>query len=84
VPTAFAESLVNTGFGVEGATEIDIEEANAGYQAAYARLASSESPRADPLSSIVPDEGAFLREALSRVPPQLLAQAGLDPARDLA
>lgn len=60
-----------TGLDAAGATEIDVEEANAGYQAAYARLAASESARADPAAA-VPDENAFLKSALAAAPAPLL------------
>ncbi|EJD41525.1 importin alpha re-exporter [Auricularia subglabra TFB-10046 SS5] len=59
-----------TGLDAVGATEIDIEEANAGYQAAYARLAASESERKDPVPG-VPDPIAFLKAAFASAPPQL-------------
>lgn len=49
--------------GGTGLTEIDYEEQTAGYQAAYSRLAASESERVDPVG-YVGDMRAFLGRAL--------------------
>lgn len=49
-----------------GLTEIDYEEQSAGYQAAYSRLAASESGPVDPVA-YVGDVRAFLGRALARV-----------------
>lgn len=38
--------------GDAGMTAIDFEEQTAGYQAAYSRLAASETPEADPLEYV--------------------------------
>lgn len=46
-----------------GLTEIDFEEQTAGYQAAYSRLAASETPEADPVD-YVRDPQQFLGEGL--------------------
>ncbi|KZV93299.1 importin alpha re-exporter [Exidia glandulosa HHB12029] len=76
-PAATDVAAPPMGLEAVGATEIDIEEANAGYQAAYARLAASEVARADPAAA-VPDENAFLKSSLASAPPQLLQR--LDPS----
>jgi exportin-2 (importin alpha re-exporter) len=47
-------------------TAVDIEEQNAGYQAAYSRLAASEVVSVDPVAHIS-DPKAFLGQELSRV-----------------
>lgn len=52
--------------GDEGLTAIDFEEQNAGYQAAYSRLAASESGGVDPVAHIR-DPEAFLGLEISRV-----------------
>lgn len=49
----------------EGLTAIDVEEQNAGYQAAYSRLAASESVAADPVAHIR-DPQRYLGEELAR------------------
>jgi exportin-2 (importin alpha re-exporter) len=49
--------------GGTGLTEIDYEEQTAGYQAAYSRLAASESGPVDPVG-YVGDVRAFLGRAL--------------------
>lgn len=49
--------------GGTGVTEIDYEEQTAGYQAAYSRLAASESGPVDPVG-YVGDVRAFLGRAL--------------------
>lgn len=46
-----------------GLTEIDYEEQTAGYQAAYSRLAASESAEVDPVG-YVQDPQQFLGQAL--------------------
>jgi exportin-2 (importin alpha re-exporter) len=48
-----------------GITEIDYEEATAGYQAAYSRLAASESGPVDPVA-YVRDPRAYVRQQLQR------------------
>ncbi len=47
-------------------SSIDHEEQNAGYQAAFTRLAASEPPKFDPVA-YVPDTKVFLRSELSRL-----------------
>ncbi|KAG6917213.1 hypothetical protein DXG01_003418 [Tephrocybe rancida] len=49
-----------------GLTEIDFEEQTAGYQAAYSRLAASETPEADPVEYIR-DTQQFLGQELVRL-----------------
>lgn len=49
-----------------GLTEIDYEEQTAGYQAAYSRLAASESAAVDPVA-YVRDPKEFLGTELTRV-----------------
>ena len=49
---------VDTGF-----TSIDIEEQNAGYQAAYSKLAASETGYTDPVG-FIQDPQAFLGQSL--------------------
>lgn len=49
-----------------GLTEIDYEEQSAGYQAAYSRLAASESAPVDPVA-YVGDVRAFLGRGLARL-----------------
>jgi exportin-2 (importin alpha re-exporter) len=49
-----------------GLTAIDYEEQNAGYQAAYSRLAASEAAPIDPVASIR-DPREFLGQELMRV-----------------
>lgn len=46
-----------------GLTEIDYEEQTAGYQAAYSRLAASESAPVDPMAYVA-DVRGFLGQAL--------------------
>lgn len=50
----------------QGLTEIDHEEQNAGYQAAYSRLAASETAPADPVAW-VSDPQAYLGQELIRL-----------------
>jgi exportin-2 (importin alpha re-exporter) len=47
-----------------GITEIDYEEQTAGYQAAYSRLAASETQEADPVV-YVSDPQQFFRDQVS-------------------
>jgi exportin-2 (importin alpha re-exporter) len=66
-----------------GLTDIDYEEQSAGYQAAYSKLAASQSPEADPVA-YVQDPRDFLGQELvkfSKSNPQTkaLLQAA-DPA----
>lgn len=49
-----------------GITDIDCEEQTAGYQAAYSRLAASESPEVDPVG-YVRDPRDFLAQELARI-----------------
>ncbi|RDB24273.1 Importin alpha re-exporter [Hypsizygus marmoreus] len=49
-----------------GLTEIDFEEQTAGYQAAYSRLAASETPEPDPVAYIR-DPQAFVGQELVRL-----------------
>lgn len=49
-----------------GLTEIDFEEQTAGYQAAYSRLAASESKEVDPVAH-VQNPQAYLQEQLRAV-----------------
>jgi exportin-2 (importin alpha re-exporter) len=49
-----------------GLTDIDFEEQNAGYQAAYSRLAASESATSDPVA-YVSDPKEFLAQELLRL-----------------
>lgn len=64
-----------------GITEIDYEEQTAGYQAAFSKLAASESAPVDPVA-YVKDPNEFLGEELSRLAKsdpkvtQLIAAAG--------
>jgi exportin-2 (importin alpha re-exporter) len=46
-----------------GLTSIDFEEQNAGYQAAYSRLAAAEAPKVDP-AGYVSDPQEFLGRKL--------------------
>jgi exportin-2 (importin alpha re-exporter) len=63
-----------------GFTTVDVEEQNAGYQAAYSRLAAAERPVADPVAYAGdPQEfvGRKLAEAAARAPAvrELVARA---------
>ena len=49
-----------------GLTEIDFEEQNAGYQAAYSRLAASESAPSDPVAYVA-DPKEYLAQELLRL-----------------
>jgi exportin-2 (importin alpha re-exporter) len=48
-----------------GITEVDYEEATAGYQAAYSRLAASETAPVDPVA-YVRDPRAYVQQQLQR------------------
>ncbi|KAH7097236.1 importin alpha re-exporter [Auriculariales sp. MPI-PUGE-AT-0066] len=61
-------TISTASIGVEGTTEIELEEANAGYQAA---------PTEGPIAAVA-DEGVFLRNALMRVPGNVLQQSGVN------
>ena len=50
----------------EAITAIDFEEQSAGYQAAYSRLAASESAEADPVA-YVQNPLLFLQQGLERL-----------------
>jgi exportin-2 (importin alpha re-exporter) len=56
-----------------GITEIDYEEQTAGYQAAYSRLAASETPEADPVA-YVSNPQQFFQEQLESLQKQYGAQ----------
>lgn len=59
-----------------GLTEIDFEEQTAGYQAAYSRLAASESPEVDPVAYIRDPQqfvGQELQSLSKRQGPQMQA-----------
>jgi exportin-2 (importin alpha re-exporter) len=62
-----------------GLSEIDYEEQTAGYQAAYSRLAASESALVDPVA-YVQNPQEFLRVQLAKADPAVrsLLQSG-DP-----
>jgi exportin-2 (importin alpha re-exporter) len=51
-----------------GLTAIDFEEQNAGYQAAYSRLAAAAGAQEDPVA-YVPDPTAFLGQKLAEAAP---------------
>lgn len=46
-------------------TTVDVEEQNAGYQAAYSRLAASEVTAVDPIPN-VPDVHLFMKQELTK------------------
>ncbi|KAH7910550.1 CAS/CSE protein [Hygrophoropsis aurantiaca] len=62
-----------------GITEIDYEEQTAGYQAAYSRLASSESAPVDPVA-YVRDPREFLSASLAKGSPQVKTLLAACPA----
>lgn len=62
-PQYLASKEGDASAGTGGLTEIDYEEQTAGYQAAYSRLAASESGPVDPVGYVV-DVRAFLGRAL--------------------
>ena len=53
-----------------GLTAIDWEEQSVGYQAAYSRLAASETTPVDPVA-YVSDPKEFLRESLAKADPRI-------------
>jgi exportin-2 (importin alpha re-exporter) len=53
-----------------GLTEIDHEEQSAGYQAAYSRLAASESIQADPVA-YVQNPQEFISQQLAKADPSV-------------
>lgn len=64
-----------------GLTAIDYEEQNAGYQAAYSRLAASETVSVDPVA-YVPVPRAFIEQELERlvkVDPRVQTLLAADP-----
>ena len=62
----YLESKGADGDTHSGLTEIDYEEQTAGYQAAYSRLAASESPVVNPVA-YVRDPRDFLAQELARI-----------------
>ncbi|KAG8688800.1 importin-alpha export receptor [Ceratobasidium sp. 423] len=87
-PAALAKSSTESATGDDAVTAIDYEEAGAGYQAGYSRLAASESDKTD-LAAYVQDPRQFLIEQLtaaldsSKPIRQLLAQVAPDKLNQL-
>ncbi|CAE6398308.1 unnamed protein product [Rhizoctonia solani] len=63
-PTALAKSSTESATGDDAVTAIDYEEAGAGYQAGYSRLAASEGDKSD-LAAYVQDPRQYLVEQLT-------------------
>ncbi|CAE6484305.1 unnamed protein product [Rhizoctonia solani] len=88
-PAALAKSSTESATGDDVVTAIDYEEAGAGYQAGYSRLAASEGGKTD-LASYVQDSRQYLVEQLgaalqdsSKPIRQLLAQVEPDKLNQL-
>jgi exportin-2 (importin alpha re-exporter) len=88
-PAALAKSSTESATGDDAVTAIDYEEAGAGYQAGYSRLAASEGDKSD-LASYVQDPRQYLVEQLtaalqdsSKPIRQLLAQVQPDKLNQL-
>ncbi|CAE6342293.1 unnamed protein product [Rhizoctonia solani] len=88
-PAALAKSSTESATGDDAVTAIDYEEAGAGYQAGYSRLAASEGDKGD-LASYVQDPRQYLVEQLtaalqdsSKPIRQLLAQVQPDKLNQL-
>jgi exportin-2 (importin alpha re-exporter) len=64
-----------------GLTSVDYEEQNAGYQAAYSRLAASESAPSDPVAYVA-DPKEFLAQELIRLSKSDPRVKSLLPASD--